>query len=73
MEENKKEQPFNLKCENFKRQLINVINESGLPISSIYYIYQLVGQDIERTYYGTINTESLECAEIVEQKIEETK
>jgi hypothetical protein len=54
---------FNLRCENFKQELINNINESGLPISSIYYIYQLVFKELEMTYYATLNSETEEYKE----------
>lgn len=58
MNQEVKKESFNLKCENFKQQLVNIINNSELPISSVYYIFQLLYKDIEETYYNILKMES---------------
>jgi hypothetical protein len=56
---------INLKCEKFKSEIIDEINKSDLPISSVYYIFQLITKDLEETYYDTLN---YELAKIQEEK-----
>lgn len=51
---------FNLKCDSFKSDLLEIINESKLPICVIYYILQNIYNQIQRNYYGTINQLQLE-------------
>ena len=46
---------FNLQCDNFKNNILNVINESKLPIAVIYYILKSLLSDIEVQYYDTIS------------------
>ncbi len=48
---------INVRSEEFKSNLYSLINNSGLPISNVYFIFQLVAQELENTYYGTLNTE----------------
>lgn len=60
---------FNTRCEQFKQKLIKEINESNLPISSVYFIYQLIFLDLEKTYYATLNSEAQE----VEDKEDDIK
>ena len=45
---------FNLKCENFKQKVMTLINQSDLPISMIYYMFQSLYKDIEATYINAI-------------------
>lgn len=45
---------INLQCEKFREQLIDNINNSNLPISSVYYIYQLILIELEKTYYASL-------------------
>ena len=52
-----KDNSINMNVENFRRTLINAINQSGLPISIAYYIYKDVGQELKSTYYDTLNSE----------------
>lgn len=62
---------FNTRCENFKRDLINNINQSDLPISIVYYVMKTVMSDVESTYYGILNNEAQEYA--ITEKIEVAK
>ena len=52
-------QSINIKTENFKQNLYELINSSQLPIANIYYVIQLIEKEIEKTYYGIINSELL--------------
>lgn len=63
---------FNLKCENLKQSIINIINESHLPISSVYYIMELLKLDLEKQYYAILNQESLSTEESNTENIEES-
>ena len=54
---------INIRCENFKQKLIDDINRCNLPISSAFYICQLVFSDLEKTYYATLNEEAKEKIE----------
>lgn len=72
----KEEITINIASENFKNALINLINESQLPISNVYYIFKYLEKEVENTYYGTLNSEA-SATEIVEElpgtKIKEIK
>ena len=61
-------QTINIKTENFKRSLLQLINSSELPISNIYYVFQLINKELEKTYYSTINSE---LSELQNQEKEE--
>ena len=64
-------QTINIKTENFKRSLLNLINSSELPISNIYFVFQLINKVLEKTYYGAINSEIQQLQQ--EQNQEETQ
>lgn len=59
---------INLQSENFKENLINLINSSNLPISNVYFIFQLVGKEIEDAYNHTIEEEKMALIENQQQK-----
>lgn len=44
------EQDVNLLVENFKTDLIKVINDANLPISIVYYVTKDVMMDISNSY-----------------------
>ena len=48
---------FNLRNEEFRQKLIELINTSDLPISNIYFIFQLVNKEIENIYNQRVNAE----------------
>ncbi|MCC8068719.1 MAG: hypothetical protein LIO71_03010 [Ruminococcus sp.] len=58
-----KEVSINTKCEEFKQQIIGDINSSQLPISIVYFIMKDVFQEVEKTYYATLNQEAQEHIE----------
>lgn len=57
------EQSINIKVENFKSNLYEIVNNSNLPISIVYYIFKFVANDLENTYYGVLNSEAEEHIE----------
>ena len=57
-------QGFNTRCEALKNTIVNAINHSELPIGAVYYIYKSIADEIERTYYGSLNDESTERKEV---------
>lgn len=56
---------FNTACEYLKQQLITNINNSQLPIGVAYYIIKDIFQEVEKTYYATLNKEAMENQEEV--------
>ena len=46
---------FNLKCENLKNNILKTINESQMPIATIYYIFKSIFVDVQNQYYKNIN------------------
>lgn len=54
---------INIKTEKFKSNLYDLVNNSELPISIVYYIFKYVEQDLENTYYGVLNSEAEEHIE----------
>lgn len=45
---------INLQIENFKDNLYNLVANSELPISIVYYIYKTIGQELENTYFEVL-------------------
>lgn len=60
---------FNTRCETLKRNIIDNINNSQLPIGAVYYIYKSLAQELENTYYGSLNDEAKDV--VVEKKNDE--
>ena len=60
---------FNLKCDNLKYNIINILNESKLPIVMVYYIIKDIYHDVENSYIGYLNTVKMKEAKKVEEKI----
>ena len=48
---------INLQSEKFKQELTNFINNSNLPIANVFYIIQLIQQQLKQTYYNVINNQ----------------
>lgn len=66
MNEKKEKVTINIASENFKNALINLINESQLPISNVYYIFKYLEKEVENNYYGILNSEA-PITEVVEE------
>ena len=64
-----KEKSINMKTEEFRSALFNIINQSNLPVSIVYYVYKDVGQELENIYYGTLNSEAEENKEYSDPSI----
>lgn len=60
---------FNTRCETLKRNIVDNINNSQLPIGAVYYIYKSLAQELENTYYGSLNDEAKDV--VVEKKNDE--
>ena len=54
---------FNTLCEEYKNSLVQIVNQSNLPIGVVYYITKNIMTEIEHTYYGVLNEESVEHLE----------
>ena len=54
-----KEKSINVRGQEFKSALYDLVNSSQLPISMVYYIFQYVFKDLENTYYGVLNSETI--------------
>jgi hypothetical protein len=64
---------LNLKCEQLKQMIVNCINTSGVPISSAYYIMQLLTSDLEKTYYNQLKVEQEEQQKSEQEQSEEAE
>ena len=72
---------INVKTEDFKRGIYNLINNADLPISNIYLVFKLLYNEIEQYYYQALNNENEPEIEIqsmgetglekVQEKVEE--
>lgn len=51
---------INLKSEQFKNDLYNLITESELPISNVFFVFQLMCQQLETAYYDVLRKEAQE-------------
>lgn len=54
----KKQLTINQASEQLKTQLVDLVNNSGLPISNIYYIFKLIENSVENAYYAALNDEA---------------
>ena len=64
---------INIKSEIFRQNLYNLINNSDLPASNIYFIITLLQKQIELNYYATLNSESPEEEITFQEEKEEEK
>ena len=48
---------LNLKCEDLKQEIINLINSSDLPLSLVYYMFQNLSMEIQSLYMNTLRQE----------------
>lgn len=65
----KEQQDFSLICENLKRQIINLLNNSILPPVVKYYITKDIYTQVEKSYINYIN---MQLQQEKEQEKEET-
>ena len=57
---------FNTYLNNFKTNMVNEINNSGLPVGVVYYIMKDLLNDIQNAYENTLKKEKEEI--IAEEK-----
>lgn len=57
---------FNIYLYNFKNDMVNTINNSGLPVGVVYYIMKDLFNDIQNAYENTLKKEKEEI--IAEEK-----
>lgn len=51
------EKSINIKSEEFKNSIYNLINNSGLPVANVYYIFKMIFQQIDHQYYDVLQME----------------
>lgn len=69
---------INIATETLRQKLIDDVNSSGLPISTIYLIVKELQWNTEKTYYATLNASAQQPKDkkesaAKEEKIEDTK
>jgi len=52
------EKSINIQIEEFRSNLLNLVNNSGLPAAMVYYIYKDIGKEVENAYYSVLNAEA---------------
>lgn len=57
---------FNTYLYNFKNNMVNTINNSGLPVGVVYYIMKDLLNDIQNAYENTLKKEKEEI--VAEEK-----
>lgn len=62
---------FDLRVDNFKTQLINMLNESNLPISTIMYIIKDVFYDVSAEYNRIVNQQYKDFCEEAKKESEQ--
>ena len=53
------ENSINIKTEQFKQGLYNLINQSNIPISNAYYVMKDVFKELEGVYLDTLQSEGI--------------
>lgn len=54
---------FNTYLNNFKTNMVNTINDSGLPVGVVYYIMKDLLVDIQNAYENTLKKEAKQAEE----------
>lgn len=57
----------------FKEKINYVIQNSGLDIGAVYFIFKDIFYEIEKLYYAQLNRECLEEAQKIENESEKEK
>lgn len=63
------EQNINLMIEDFKDNLINMINNAGFPPSIVYYILKDVYSNVESSYFSYLRQQKRQVAENQPQQL----
>lgn len=64
---------LNLKCEDLKQEIINLINSSDLPLSLVYYMFQNLSMEIQSLYMNTLRQERKKEQEQNKEKSNQNK
>ena len=56
---------------NFRKQIENIINQSGLPIDAIYFVLKDVLAEVSEIYQKEISKEDQEAAAAAQEKEED--
>lgn len=64
---------LNLKCEDLKQEIINLINSSDLPLSLVYYMFQNLSIEIQSLYMNTLHQERKKEQEQNKEKSNQNK
>lgn len=65
------EKSINIKTEEFKENLYKIINESQLPISTVYIVFKLVEQDLSNAFVNVIAQDRAEYFKANEEEQKE--
>ena len=58
---------------NFRKQIENIINQSGLPIDAIYFVLKDVLAEVSEIYQKEMTKEDQEAAAAAQEKEEDEK
>ena len=58
---------------NFRKQIENIINQSGLPIDAIYFVLKDVLAEVSEIYQKEMSKEDQEAAVAAQEKEEDEK
>ena len=64
---------MNLQIEKIKQDIINIINNSGLPIGVIYYLFKDIDSEISSEYNRALNYEKQQQMKELEKQKQEQK
>ena len=64
---------INLKIANFSNKLKYLIGTSQLPVGIVYYILKDTFNELQKQYYATLNSISLQESKEQEIKVQNTK
>ena len=56
---------------NFRKQIENIINQSGLPIDAIYFVLKDVLAEVSEIYHKEMSKEDQEAAAAAQEKEED--
>lgn len=70
---NKDNRGYNLKADNFRQNVCNVINSSELMISDVYYILKDILQEVTGLYNQQVDIEYKQFCDEENKKLEEQK
>ena len=63
------DEDFNYKCNQFKKNLENLINNSKLPIAVVYFIIKDIYNEIEKLNIAYLNDIALKESKELEEKL----